>query len=260
MKNGRVYRNFLLPWTGILTILFVWQLLVVGGLINSTLFPGPIESIHEALTSIPLPRLLGHIFSSLMRIVVGFLIGAGLGILIGILSGWYKWLGNLLRAPIELIRPIPPLAWLPLALIWFGLGDGSKFFIIALGAFFPVVTNTYKGMVNTNPDLIHAAKMLGLRDDQLLFRVALPAALPDIATGIRIGWSLSFGTMIAAEIIGANSGLGYMVMQARELGQIGVIIFGIILIGGLTLLTDYLINEFVLKRRLKWHFGGIQNA
>lgn len=260
MRTHSLKRDLWLSWTGVIVVLLIWQLTAVAGVANSRIFPGPVEAVQEAFATIPLTRLLGHIGISMLRIVWGFAIGAGLGIVVGIAAGWYRWLGTIVRAPIELIRPIPPLAWLPLALIWFGLGEGSKVFIIALGAFFPVVTNAYQGMANLDPQLLRAAQMLGVRHGRLLLKVALPASLPAIATGIRLGWSLSFGTMIAGEIIGANSGLGYMVMQARELGQIGVIIFGILLIGGLNLLTDYLIRELILRRQLKWHFGGMQNA
>jgi ABC-type nitrate/sulfonate/bicarbonate transport system permease component len=110
-------------------------------------------------------------------------------------------------------------------------------------------------MVSIDPALLRVAQTMGLRGLRLLARVALPAALPDIATGIRIGWSLSFGSLVAAEILAASEGLGYLIMHARELGEISVIVYGIILIGLLNLLTDYLINELILRRQLRWHFG-----
>jgi len=128
-------------------------------------------------------------------------------------------------------------------------------FVIFLGAFFPVLTNAYRGMISIDPDILRAAQVLELKGWRLLLRVALPAALPDIATGVRVGWSLSFGTMVAAELIAADSGLGFMIMNARELGQLTVVIYGIILIGTLNLVTDFLIREFIFKRRLNWHFG-----
>lgn len=259
-RTRRFERDLWAAWVGVLAIFIFWQLSSSLELINPAIFPGPIEVLRTTFELMPLSRLLQHIETSLLRIASGFLIGALTGIFLGIASGWYRTLGHIIRTPIELTRPIPPLAWIGLALIWFGRGEASKLFIIAMGAFYPVVTNTYKGMVNTDPDLLRAGQMLGLRGLKLLFRVALPASLPDIAVGLRIGWSFSFGTMIAAEIIAASSGLGYMVMNARFQGWFGVIIFGIFLIGSLNLLTDFLIREFILKRRLSWHFGGLQNA
>lgn len=242
-------------WIGVIAVLLVWQAITAFKLINPAIFPGPVQVLNAALTRVPLDDLLAHVGASLTRVALGFAIGGGLGIILGITSGWYRWLGKILWSPIEILRPIPPLAWIPLALLWFGLGESSKVFIISLGAFFPVLTNTYKGMVSIDPALLRVAQTMGLRGLRLLARVALPAALPDIATGVRIGWSLSFGSLVAAEILAASEGLGYLIMHARELGEISVIVYGIILIGLLNLLTDYLINELILRRQLRWHFG-----
>ncbi|MDR7419095.1 MAG: ABC transporter permease [Armatimonadota bacterium] len=249
-------RDIWISWAGIAVVLAVWQAIATWGLINPAIFPGPLEVAHAAATLVPLERVLSHAGSSLTRIVWGFSLGAGLGIVIGVTSGWYRGLGSVVRAPIELLRPIPPLAWIPMAIIWFGLGESSKVFIIFLGAFFPVVTNAYKGMTSIDPDLFRAAQTLGLGGWRLLMRVALPASLPDIATGVRVGWSLSFGALVAAELIAADRGLGFMIMNARELGQIGVIMYGIIVIGALNFLTDWLIREVLFKRRLRWHFAS----
>ena len=255
MMTRAFRRDLWLAWAGVIILLIVWQIVATLALINPAIFPGPITVIQDALTYVSLDRLLLHSGSSLLRIMQGFLIGGSLGVIIGIASGWYRWLGSVVRAPIELLRPIPPLAWIPLALIWFGLGESSKVFIISLGAFFPVVTNTYKGMVGIDPDLLRVAQTMGLKGLRLLWQVAVPAALPDIAIGVRVGWSLSFGALVAAEILAADQGLGFMIMNARELGQISVIIYGIIIIGALNLITDFLIKEFIFKRQLSWHFG-----
>jgi ABC-type nitrate/sulfonate/bicarbonate transport system permease component len=213
--------------------------------------------VLEDASRVTLGELGGHIRASLTRVFLGFSIGTALGVSIGVATGWYRWLGRIVWSPLELLRPIPPLAWIPLALIWFGLGENSKIFIIFLGAFFPIVTNTYKGMLSIDPALMRAAQTLGLSGWKLLIRVAIPATLPDIATGMRVGWSLSFGSLVAAEIIAANEGLGYMIMHARETGAgVGVIIYGIIIIGILNLITDYLFSEIILKRQLNWHFSS----
>lgn len=254
--TARVFeRDLWVSWAGIIFVLLAWQMVATLQLLDPAIFPGPVGIARAALTQVSLSRVLLHIRTSLIRIVLGFSIGTSLGIFIGVSSGWYRWLGRMVWSPIELLRPIPPLAWIPLAIIWFGLGESSKVFVIFLGAFFPVVTNAYKGMVSIDPDLLRAAQTLGVRGWRLLLRVALPASLPDIATGVRVGWSLSFGALVAAELIAADRGLGFMIMNARELGQIGVIIYGIILIGALNLLTDFLIREFIFKRQLRWHFG-----
>jgi ABC-type nitrate/sulfonate/bicarbonate transport system permease component len=238
-----------------MALILVWQIVSMMKLINPAIFPGPAGVVEAALRDVPLDRLLQHIGISLFRVVLGFSIGTAAGIIIGIVSGWYYRLGSILRTPIELIRPIPPLAWIPIAIIWLGLGESSKVLIIFLGAFFPVVTNTYKGMVHIDPNVIRAAQILGLKGRRLLLRVAVPASLPDIATGMRLGWSYSFGCMVAAELIAAKSGLGYLIMNARHTGQIAVIVYGVILIGVINLVTDFFIQEVIIKRKLKWQFS-----
>jgi ABC-type nitrate/sulfonate/bicarbonate transport system permease component len=243
-------------WIGVIFVLLVWQVIATLQLINPAIFPGPLAVVEAAVTQVSAIRVLDHVWSSLLRIAWGFSLGAVLGIVLGVASGWYRWLGKIVRTPIEILRPIPPLAWIPLAIIWFGLGEPSKVFVILLAAFFPVVTNAYKGMTSVDPQILRAAQMLGVQGWRLLLRVALPASLPDIATGVRVGWSLSFGALVAAELIAADRGLGFMIMNARELGQIGVIIYGIILIGLLNLVTDFLIRQFVFQRQLRWHFGA----
>lgn len=255
MKMDSFSRNLAASWAGLIIVLILWQLVVSLRLVNPSIFPGPLQVVEAALTRITPADLLNHIRASLTRVFLGFLIGAVLGITIGITAGWYRWVGKIVWTPIELLRPIPPLAWIPLALIWFGLGERSKVFIIFLGAFFPILTNTYKGMINLDPALLRVGQTLGLDGPRLLAKVAVPGSMPDIATGLRVGWSLAFGSLVAAEILAAQEGLGFMIMHSRELGEISLIVYGIVLIGLLNLLTDSLFNRFVLKRQLRWHFG-----
>jgi ABC-type nitrate/sulfonate/bicarbonate transport system permease component len=238
------------------TVLVVWEATARLGAVDPRIVPGPLAVARAALTQVAADLLVGSVATSLGRVAAGFSLGAGLGIALAVAAGWYRGLGRVIRAPLELLRPIPPLAWIPLAIIWFGLGEPSKVFVIFLGAFFPVLTNTYRGMTAIDPDLLRAGQTLGLRGWRLLARVAVPAALPDIAVGVRLGWSLAFGALVAAELIAADRGLGFLIMHARELGQIGVIVYGIILIGALNLVTDRIIRDVILRRQLRWHFGS----
>jgi ABC-type nitrate/sulfonate/bicarbonate transport system permease component len=256
MRSESFGRSLWVSWIGVMLVLLLWQFVIVLRLVNPAVFPGPLQVVDAAFTRVPLPDLISNVTASLMRVVIGFAIGAGLGVILGIASGWYRLFGRILWPPLEILRPIPPLAWIPLALLWFGLGEESKIFIISLGAFFPVITNTYKGMIEIDPALLRIAQTMGLRGVRLLAQVAFPASLPDIATGLRVGWSLSFGSLVAAEILAAQKGLGFMIMHARELGEISVIVYGIILIGLLNLITDYLLNKLILQRQLRWHFGS----
>lgn len=240
-----------MPWLGTFLILLVWQFVHVFELISPTIFPGPFTVLKAGFVGIPLPRLLEHVGASLMRVTQGFLFGAILGISLGITAGWYQRMGNVIRAPIELLRPIPPLAWIPLAIIWLGLGEGSKVLIIFFGAFFPIFTNTYKGMVNVDPALMRAGQALGLKGWRLLVWVGIPAISPDIALAIRVGFTYSFGAMVAAELIASESGIGYLIMNARNFGDIALVIFGILIIGTLSLLIDFLL-QWLIARRMKW--------
>lgn len=260
MRTARFRQGLMASWSGFILLIVFWQLISSVLITDSSLFPGPVQVMRSTMQNLALARLLQHLGISLQRIGLGFAIGAVSGIILGVTCGWYRTLGSVLRTPIELVRPVPPLAWIPLAIIWLGLGESSKVFIIFLGAFFPIFTNTYKGMTTIEPNIIRSAQMLGLKGSRLLLRVVVPATLPDIATGIRVGWSYSFGCMVAAELIAAQSGLGYLIMHARELGITAIIVFGIVLIGLTNLITDYLIQELILKRRLRWHFLGTEQA
>jgi len=248
-------RDAALGVTGTLGVLALWEAVARSGLVSPVVFPPPTTAVVDALRRVPLPDLAGHVGVSLLRVAWGFALGAGLGVLIGITSGWYRTLAALIHPVIELLRPIPPLAWIPMAIVWFGLGEPSKVFVIFLGAFFPMVTNTYRGMTGIDPVLLRAAQTMGLSGPRLLFQVAIPAALPDIATGVRVGWGLSFGVLVAAELIAAERGMGFLIMHARQLGEIAVIIFGIILIGATNLVTDYCLGEVIRRRLGRWHPG-----
>lgn len=238
---------------GTLAVLVGWEFAARGGFIDASIFPSPSLAIASAADKLTRADVIANIGWSLFRVFVGFLLGTLAGIIIGIAAGWYKYARFVFLPLIELLRPIPPLAWIPLAIIWFGLGEPSKFFIIFLGAFFPVVTAAYRGVTSVDPILIRAAQTFGLSGAQLLVRVAIPGAAPDLATGIRIGWGLSFGVLVAAELIAASKGLGYMIMHARLLGNIDVIVVGILLIGALNLSTDGIIGMLINRWIGKWH-------
>jgi ABC-type nitrate/sulfonate/bicarbonate transport system permease component len=246
-------RDAALSVAGALGVLALWEAVSRSGAVSPVVFPPLSAAVVGAVGRIPAAELWEHVSASLLRILGGFGLGAGLGILLGIALGWYRWLSALVHPVVELIRPIPPLAWIPMAIVWFGLGEPSKVFVIFLGAFFPVFTNAYRGMRGVDPVLLRAAQTMGLGGPRILFQVAIPAAMPDLATGIRVGWGLAFGVLVAAELIAADQGMGFMIMRAREFGDIAVIIFGILLIGATNLVTDYAIGEVIRRRLGRWH-------
>ncbi|MCP4307756.1 MAG: ABC transporter permease, partial [bacterium] len=150
--SGRT-TDILLGLIGTLAVLAVWELAARGGFVDPAIFPSPLLAIESSAEKVSRADVIEHIGWSVYRIVVGFALGALAGIAIGIAAGWYKWASFIFLPLIELLRPIPPLAWIPLAIIWFGLGEPSKFFMIFLGAFFPVVTATYRGVTSVDPAL-----------------------------------------------------------------------------------------------------------
>jgi len=253
MRTAARRRDVMLSLVGAVGVVALWEAVARSGVVSPAIFPPPTTALAGSLQRIPAVELAEHVLASLGRIAWGFGLGAGLGILLGIALGWYRWLAALGQPVIELIRPIPPLAWIPMAIVWFGLGEPSKVFVIFLGAFFPVFTSAHKGMTGIDPLLLRAAQTMGLGGPRLLFQVAIPAAMPDLATGIRVGWGLSFAVVIAAELIAADRGMGFMIMRAREFGDVGVIIFGILLIGATNLVTDSAIGEAIRRRVGRWH-------
>lgn len=252
MNDARRH-DALLGGLGVIVLLAAWEAVARSGIVSPAVFPAPSAAVLGTLARVPLGAIVGHVAISLQRIAEGFALGAVLGIAIAIAAGWYRGLGNLVRPVIEMLRPIPPLAWIPMAIVWFGLGEPSKVFVIFLGAFFPILTNAYKGITGIDPVLIRAAQTMDQRGLRLLVKVVLPAAMPDIATGLRVGWGLSFGVLVAAELIAANSGMGYMIMNARQLGEVGVIIFGILLIGACNLITDWALAAAIRRWLGRWH-------
>jgi ABC-type nitrate/sulfonate/bicarbonate transport system permease component len=231
-------RTALAPTAGVVILLIVWELSARLLWRDPQILPSPVQCLQAAARHLSMGDLFAHVVTSLGRIVVGFGLAALAGITLGIVLGWYRRLGRVLTPILELLRPIPPLAWIPMAIVWFGLGEPSKWFVIFLGSFFPVFTNTWRGMSNVSAVVLRAARTMDVDGPELLLRVALPAAFADIATGLRVGFGLAFGILVAAELIAVDRGMGYLIMQSRELGQLGVAIFGVLLIGVVSLAAD----------------------
>lgn len=237
---------------GVAAFLLLWELAARIVWRDPGVLPAPTQALAEAWVVLTWDVLLGHVGISLLRIAAGFSIAAFLGISLGLASGWFRGLSLVLRPFVELLRPIPPLAWIPIAIVWFGLGEPSKIFVIALGAFFPIFTNAYRGITMVPPVLFRAALTMEVKGIRLLWRVAVPAALPDIATGLRVGFGLSFGILVAAELIAAERGMGHMIMEARQLGHLGVSVFGILLIGTVSMLADHQLGAVIRRTVGRW--------
>jgi ABC-type nitrate/sulfonate/bicarbonate transport system permease component len=238
---------------GVVVLLLAWELAARLVWKDPQVLPSPAQAIVTAWSHLGARELLEHVAVSLWRILAGFALGAAAGVALGIAAGWYPWLALVVRPFVDVLRPIPPLAWIPIAIIWFGLGEPSKVFVIFLGAFFPIFTNAWKGMTGIAPVLLSAARTMNVDGPRLLWKVAVPAAMPDVATGLRVGFGLSFGILVAAELIAAERGMGYLVMQSRQIGQLGISIFGIFLIGIVNLVADSLLARAIRASVGRWH-------
>ncbi len=242
----------------LLPVVLAWQLLSSLGLLPYYKVPSPFEILMAAqallLEGLPPGYLLHrHALESLLRVFLGFFIAAALGIPLGILMGWSKKLRGLLRPFVEVLRPIPPLAWIPIAIIWFGIGIKSAAFIIFLGAFFPILLNTVSGVRTVDVRLVEATKVLGAKERHILLKVLAPGSLPSMWTGLRIGLGIAWMTLVAAEFTGVKSGygLGYLIMVARDIQRPDQVIAGMVTIGVIGYGLDVLLRS-AQRRLLRW--------
>jgi len=213
----------------------------------SVLMPAPSNIAVTAAGMIASGELFYHLIASLKREISAFLFAAA-AIPLGIAMGWWRLVYKQVNPIMEILRPIPPLAWIPLSILWFGLGDEQNEFIIFLGMFFPILVNTIVGVKNIDPNLVRAARSLGAPEHKLLMRIVLKGALPQIITGVRIGLGVGWMALVAAELVGANSGLGFLINDARSMLRTDIIMVGMLTIGLIGLLMDTAIR--VLSRQL----------
>lgn len=226
-----------------LVLLLAWQYVSTRVLDETTrmLLPPPTAVAAAAWELIASGDLFRHLYDSLRREFTAF-VWALAAVPLGIAMGWWPRVNEQLDSLVEILRPIPPLAWIPLSILWFGVGDTQNQFIIFLGIFFPILLNTVTGVRGVEPNLVRAARCLGGGEAAVLWRVVLRAALPQIVTGIRIGLGVGWMALVAAELVGANSGLGFLINDARTLLRTDIVIVGMIAIGLVGLALDVLIR------------------
>lgn len=244
----------LLPWWVPLLLIAIWQLASSTGLLESRILPAPSAVVVAFWDLLISGELWRHVQVSAGRALLGLLIGGGLGLLLGLLNGSSRVASNLLDTTLQMIRNIPALALIPLVILWFGIDESAKLFLVAIGVFFPIYINTYHGIRSVDPQLIEMGKSYGLTRWQLYKEIILPGAMPSILVGLRFALGLVWVLLIVAETISAQSGIGYMTMNAREFLQTDVVLVGILLYALLGKLADVLAQ--VLERYLlRWHAG-----
>jgi len=241
-----------------LLLILIWQGLSSIQIIPSYKLPSPVEIVlgfkDLLIVGVPPGHLLhNHMLYSLYRVALGYAIAALLAIPLGLLMGWSPGLLRMIRPLFELVRPIPPLAWIPIAILWFGIGIKSAAFIIFLGAFFPILLNTISGVLSIHPILIEAARTLHAKEKDIFLKVLLPGAVPSIFVGMRIGIGIGWMTLVAAEFTGVKEGygLGYMIMTARDIQRPDEILAGMLVIGVIGLLIDIGLRA-IESRMIRW--------
>jgi sulfonate transport system permease protein len=231
-----------------IALLAAWQGLFHLGYLNPVLLPAPSQIALTFRDLLKSGALAHHIGISVLRVLEGFGIAALLGLGLGVAIGLSRTLDRLTDLIIQVVKPIPPIAWIPLAILWFGIGEQSKVYIIFLGAFFPIVINTIDGIRQTDHKFVEVARILVVPRSRFVRQVVIPGALPAIMTGLRVGLMVAWMCVVAAELIAASSGIGYLIMDARQLSQSDVVLVGMLTIGVIGKLMDSLIKR--LERRL----------
>jgi sulfonate transport system permease protein len=242
----------LIPWLVPLAIVFIWQLASVTGFVPARVLPAPSDVVLAGWKLLLSGELVRNMWVSFWRAGVGFLIGGGIGFVFGLSNGLSRLSAKLTDTTLQMIRNIPHLALIPLVILWFGIDEAAKLFLVALGVFFPIYLNTLHGIRTVDPQLIEMGRVYGMSDAELFRRVIFPGALPSIFVGVRFALGIMWLTLIVAETIAASSGLGYMAMQAREFLQIDIVVLSILIYALLGKLADS--SARALERlTLSWH-------
>lgn len=246
-KNEKI-ENILLPILSVLCILVVWQMLCTMGILPSNKVASPVkvyETFLDKLTGTAPDgsTIFQNTIASLRITVAGLILGIVVGVPMGLLMGWYRPVDKFISPIFELIRPIPPLGWIPLSIVWIGVNDMAKIAIIFLAAFIPCVLNARTGIMGTSQVLINVAKTFGASKFYTFRKIGIPSALPMVFAGMRIAMGNTWGTLVAAEMLAANVGLGYMIIMGRQFGRPDIIILGMVVIGFLGYVFTYIFEK-----------------
>ncbi len=241
-----------LPWLLPVAILVAWQLASQSGWLSIRVLPEPWAVLKAFWTLSASGELWLHVATSTWRALSGFAIGGSLALVLGLLTGSIKGAETALDSTLQMVRNIPPLALIPLVILWFGIDESAKLFLVSLGVFFPIYINTFHGIRSVDAGLIEMARSYGLAGWPLYRQVILPGALPSILVGVRFSLGFMWVILIVAETISAQAGIGYMTMNAREFLQTDVVLVGILLYALLGKLAD-LLAKGLERWLLRWN-------
>lgn len=233
-NNAESVASFFAGFSAIVLFLVFWYW---GANFTSLgkMIPGPVKVLvataEGLFGKVGRHSILAHAGYSLFRVLVGFVVGSAVGIVLGLFMGWYKLAEAIFNPLFRIIRPIPPIAWIPISIIWFGLGESAKIFLIFLASFANTTLNSMRGAQSVDPEIVNAAKMLGANDRQIFLTVVLPASVPAIFAGLQVALSSSWATVLAAEMVRSSEGLGWMIVSGMSNNNMVQILSGILMIG-----------------------------
>ncbi|MEH1911236.1 MAG: aliphatic sulfonate ABC transporter permease SsuC [Nostoc sp.] len=236
LENPQIQK--IVPWIVPVSVLILWELASRTGLLSTRILPAPSGVIATAIKLGSTGELFQNIGISAGRAICGFIVGGSIGFGLGLLNGFSPVAEKLLDSSLQMLRTIPNLALIPLVILWFGIGDQARLFLVSMGVFFPLYLNTFHGIRSVDPGLIEMGKVYGLKTPQLLWQIIFPGALSSILVGVRFSLGIMWLTLIVAETIAADSGLGYMAMNAREFMQTDVVVLSIVIYALLGKLAD----------------------
>jgi len=244
--------NQLLPWILPFILLAAWQGLSSAGILASRVLPSPVAVLIAGIHLTQTGELPLHLFESFRRAATGLMIGGSIGFLLGLLNGLLTVADRLLDSSVQMVRNIPHLAMIPLVILWFGIGEEAKLFLITIGVFFPIYINTVHGIRSIDPRLLEMGRSYGLSRFGLFLNVILPGALPSILVGLRYALGIMWLTLIVAETIACDNGIGYMAMNARDFLQTDIVLLGICLYALLGKAAD-MVTRLLERQLLRWH-------
>ena len=249
----RAWEKFFWPVLACAIFLVLWYYLVV--LSKTKIFPSPFEVQKGMAELVHRSLLWRYIGDSLRRVAVGYSLAAVIGIPVGLALGWYPTANRIVNPAIQILRPISPIAWIPVAIIFFGVGDTAAMFLIFLSAFFPILVTSVDGVSNVPPMYRRAGRNFGLSPTRLLAKVIFPAALPRILIGLRIALGIAWLVVVAAEMLAVDSGLGYLVIDARNSGKrYDLVVAAMLLIGVIGLALDMIFRRMEQIKSVRWGF------
>ena len=251
--RSRVFEG-LRPFVLLLLLLFLWQAAIARH--PNGLLPGPISVLRGAGDLLQHGLLLKYVVASLFRVTWGFGLAVAVAIPLGMVIGWYRRAEMAFNPLVQILRPISPLAWIPIAILWFGVGDLSAIFLIFLGSFFPLLLTAMNAVRSVPVVYVQSARNFGLRPLDLFRRVLYPAVLPQLIVGVRITLGIAWLVIVAAEMIAVNSGLGFLIVDARNAGnRYDLVVAGMLLIGVIGLLLDLSIRSLERLRSVRWSYS-----